>query len=211
MTNPTSNEQLANEYIRKNPHGLGNQSRVNIVGFAQWLDKRSAVETTGAVFETDERYNVSDALVERLRDQAPNRDYFEALSDLLRLRAKHRPAVEPKCPHGFGPRDCLIEECTHYIRSAEKTSASLCQCGVALPAPGRPCAICGTVKPSPADLVDALQDRVHKDIGVTRPAQAVKASAHMVGDRCSNWPCQLLRFHDGPCSTAENGTTEPAK
>lgn len=42
---PTSNEQLANEYIRKNPHSLGNQSRVNIVGFAQWLDKRSAVET----------------------------------------------------------------------------------------------------------------------------------------------------------------------
>lgn len=54
-TNPvepqTSNEQLANEYIRKNPHSLGNQSRVNIVGFAQWLDKRSAVETTAKLEE----------------------------------------------------------------------------------------------------------------------------------------------------------------
>jgi hypothetical protein len=49
---------------------------------------RSPEPRETAAPETDERYNVSDALVEQLRERAPDRDYFEALSDLLRLRAE---------------------------------------------------------------------------------------------------------------------------
>lgn len=102
------------------------------------------------------------------------------------------------------------------IEEAEKfpveTTERSCACIPIAPRPWKYCADCGgriPVEPTgPESLVGALQDRVHKEIGVTRAAHAVKATSPR--DTCGKCSFDIQNHEPGELQRclAENGEPE---
>lgn len=112
--------------------------------------------------------------------------------------ATHQAPGSPLEPEAECAHTLMMPESTLTVIDPFKAKCRVCYEFFDLPLDGPQ----SSEKASPADLVGALQDRVHKEIGITRPAHAVKASEHVhdwvyAGPNLESCYCSATRHVNG--------------